>query len=58
MEDEQIKIKVYVCREECPPIQIYQLSANGQDEYRALLKHLELFDKNINELLKEHNFLF
>lgn len=43
MDEDITKIKIYSCREGCTPIQIYQLSANGQDEYRALLKHLELF---------------
>ena len=66
MEEDITKIKIYVCREGSTPIQIYQLSANSQEEYRALLKHLELFaeflpyiqkaEKEMNESLTQNEF--
>ena len=43
LENQQTKIKVYICREDCTPILVHQLTAIGQDEFRALLRHLELF---------------
>ncbi len=40
---EETKIKVFICRNDVEPILIHQLTARGQDEFRALLGHLELF---------------
>ena len=43
LDNEQTKVKVFICREDCKPILVHQLTATGQDEFRALLRHLELF---------------
>lgn len=40
---EETKVKVFICREDLPPILVHQLTAIGQEEFRALLRHLELF---------------
>lgn len=40
---EETKVKVFICREDFPPILVHQLTATGQEEFRALLRHLELF---------------
>ena len=40
--DDPVYIKVYACWPGETSKQLYQLSANGPEEYRALLKRLEL----------------
>lgn len=43
METDITKVKVFICRQDCKPILVHQLTATGQEEFRALLRHLELF---------------
>ena len=66
IELEETKIRVFICREDATPILIHQLSAKGQEEFRSMLRHLELFaeflpyiqkaEKEMNDSLTQNEF--